>query len=77
MKKPFPAGLQERYAKTWRHLDSTATVLCEQTIESALDLAREIGDQNSGMQALVTGSLHLVSGALCLLDLDDAKQRLC
>lgn len=77
LKKRFSAEVQERYAETWRHLDPTVTVLCERTIESALDRAREIGDQNNGMQALVTRSLHLVSGALCFLEPEDAIQRLC
>ena len=77
LKKSFSAEVQERYAETWGSLDPTATVLRERTIEGALDRAREIGDQNNGMQALVTGSLHLVSGALYLLESDDRIQSLC
>ena len=37
-------------------------------IEEALSLARKIGEQNHGMQTLITGSLHLVGGALNLLN---------
>ncbi|RDL31543.1 uncharacterized protein BP5553_09752 [Venustampulla echinocandica] len=51
LKKRFSAEVQARYAETWGHLDPTATVLRERTIEGALDRAREIGDQNNGMQA--------------------------
>lgn len=75
--KRFSAEVQERYAETWGSLDPTATVLRERTIEGALDRAREIGDPNNGMQALITGTLHLVSGAICLLESDNARQRLC
>ncbi|KAH8586475.1 folylpolyglutamate synthase [Bisporella sp. PMI_857] len=73
--KSFSAEIQRGYAETWRNLDPKATVLCERTIQDALDRAREIGDQNNGMQALVTGSLHLVSGALCLLESYCSLQR--
>ncbi len=65
--------VQERYVETWKNLDTKATISSEQTIEGALDRAREIGDQNNGMRALITGSLHLVSGALCLLEPDDLR----
>ena len=51
----------------WKELDSTATIIIERTIEGALDRAKEIGKTEGGMQTLVTGSLHLVSGALYLL----------
>ncbi|KAH6670181.1 folylpolyglutamate synthase [Halenospora varia] len=70
LKKRFSPEVQEHYAETWGNLDPAATVLCERTIEGALERAREIGDQNTGIQALVTGSLHLVSGALYLLESD-------
>lgn len=40
---------------------------CERTIEGALHRAKTIG-ANVGMQTLVTGSLHLISGALCFLE---------
>ncbi|KAL3426831.1 folylpolyglutamate synthase [Phlyctema vagabunda] len=66
----FSAEVQERHAATWQNLDPTATVLRERTIEGALDLAREIATQDNGIQALVTGSLHLVSGVLYFLEHD-------
>jgi folylpolyglutamate synthase len=37
------------------------------TIEGAVKLAREIGAREDGMQVLVTGSLHMVGGALNVL----------
>ncbi|CRG90132.1 Folylpolyglutamate synthase [Talaromyces islandicus] len=58
----FSEEEQEKYAEFWRSFDPSAAVLCERTIEEALDRARKIGDQNSGIQILITGSLHLVSG---------------
>lgn len=42
----------------------------ERTIEEALDRARRI-DRGQGIQVLITGSLHLVGGALCLLEPDE------
>ncbi|KKZ68232.1 hypothetical protein EMCG_06089 [[Emmonsia] crescens] len=68
LRNRFSPELQKSYADFWRGFDRTATVLCERTIEEALHRAREIGDENNGMQALVTGSLRLISGALYLLE---------
>ena len=48
-------------------MDPGANISIEPTIEGALNLARRVGDQDNGMQALVTGSLHLVGSALSLL----------
>lgn len=55
------------YTNIWRNADPDATIECTQAIEEALSLARRIGEQNHGMQTLITGSLHLVGGALNLL----------
>lgn len=52
----------------WKKIDRDAVVLCTPTIDEALKKAREIGDQYGSMRTLVTGSLHLVSGALYLLN---------
>lgn len=48
-------------------MDPKAAIIKEQTIEGALNTARRIGEEKGGMQTLVTGSLHLVGGALNLL----------
>ena len=60
-------GLQELYSDVWRRIDPDAIIASEQSIQGALNLARTIGEQRNGMQTLVTGSLHLVGGALNLL----------
>lgn len=44
-----------------------AAVSTEPTIQGAMRLAERISAQQGGMQAFVTGSLHLVGGALNLL----------
>jgi folylpolyglutamate synthase len=72
----FSAEVQQHYAEVWKNLDPQATISRTRTIEEALHRAREIGDQEDGMQTLVTGSLHLVSGALCLLEPDHPAERL-
>ena len=77
LKNRFSPETQERYAQVWNDLDHRATLSLERTIEGALHRAREIGDQNDGMQTLITGSLHLVSGALHLLEPDHSVQHLC
>lgn len=73
----FSPETEERYTQVWKNLDPRATISRERTIEEALLRAREIGDQNDGMQTLITGSLHLVSGALHLLEPDHPVQHLC
>ncbi|KAL5364545.1 folylpolyglutamate synthase [Aspergillus floccosus] len=63
---PFPE-YRMIYTTVWNKFDPLAVVSSEPTIEGALKLARKIGGQASGMQVLVTGSLHLVGGALNIL----------
>jgi folylpolyglutamate synthase len=55
------------YSELWKKFDPQAKVLKHSTIEGALMLAKRIGDQEGGVQALVTGSLHMVGGALNIL----------
>ncbi|KAI9736733.1 MAG: hypothetical protein M1834_000937 [Cirrosporium novae-zelandiae] len=62
----FSSDAQERYANIWKSIDPKAEISLERTIEGALKLAKMIGDQGNGMQTLITGSLHLVGGALSL-----------
>lgn len=69
--KRFSENGQKDNVDTWKTLDPKSIVFCERTIQDALDRARSISDGNIKTQVLVTGSLHLVSGALCTLDLDD------
>ena len=63
---PFP-NFPVIYANLWKRLDPEAEVLIETTIEGALNLAKKIGEKSGGMQTLVTGSLHMVGGALNIL----------
>ena len=70
LKNRFSSKVQELYAEFWKKFDPEAAVSCERTIEGALHQARQIGELNNGMQTLITGSLHLVSGALYLLEPD-------
>jgi folylpolyglutamate synthase len=63
---PFPDFLTV-YSELWKSLDPQTKVSKNSTIEGALKLAKRIGDQEGGMLTLVTGSLHLVGGALNIL----------
>jgi len=69
--KRFSARFQEVQAETWRALCPTSRVFCDRTIQDALDRVRGIAVENHKPQVLITGSLHLVSGAICLLETDE------
>ncbi|KAL8856796.1 MAG: hypothetical protein Q9178_006633 [Gyalolechia marmorata] len=60
--------LQKKYIEAYRTIDPDARISIVPTIEGALNLAREIGSRDNGMQTLVTGSLYLLGGALRLLE---------
>ncbi|KAM0242876.1 hypothetical protein ACHAP5_007128 [Fusarium lateritium] len=67
--------VQQRFAEKWTSLDPIATVKVMATIEQSIDYARHVGDdlpEGETVQALVTGSLHLVGGALGILEKADA-----
>ncbi|CAF3448742.1 unnamed protein product [Fusarium graminearum] len=67
--------VQQRFAKKWTALDPSATVKVMPTIEQSIDYARHIGEdlpEGETVQALITGSLHLVGGALGILEKADA-----
>lgn len=66
---------QRRFAEEWARLDPGAEVHVIPTIQEALDCARRLGQglpAGSAVQAYVTGSLHLVGGALGILEQADA-----
>lgn len=63
---PFP-DLCSIYTSLWKEFHPNSTVSTEPTIEQAIRHAERIGLQQGGMEAFVTGSLHLVGGALSLL----------
>ncbi|KAG5984110.1 methionine-synthesizing 5- methyltetrahydropteroyltriglutamate--homocysteine methyltransferase [Claviceps digitariae] len=68
-------SVQRRLAERWRSLDPRCEVVVLPTIEEALGYARRVADGVEGgrkLHAYVTGSLHLVGGALGLLEKADA-----
>ena len=71
---------QRRFADKWASLDPTADIQVVPTIEEAINSARDLGkslgqevkDESVKVDAFVTGSLHLVGGALGILENADA-----
>ncbi|KAL2390322.1 hypothetical protein RJ035_001359 [Blastomyces gilchristii] len=55
------------YSSIWKGLNPQGVVSCEPTIEGAIKFAKRMGALQGGMEVLVTGSLHLVGGALNIL----------
>ncbi|KAM0556756.1 hypothetical protein ACHAPJ_005815 [Fusarium lateritium] len=67
--------VQQRFAEKWTSLDPAATVKVMPTIEQSIDYARHVGEnlpEGETVQAFITGSLHLVGGALGILEKADA-----
>ncbi|KAF4974151.1 hypothetical protein FZEAL_8916 [Fusarium zealandicum] len=67
--------VQQRFAEKWAELDPAATIKVMPTIEQSIDYARHMGEdlpEGEAVQAFVTGSLHLVGGALGILEKVDA-----
>jgi folylpolyglutamate synthase len=69
------AGLtvQKQFAAKWKSLDPEASVAVVSSIEEALDSAKALAKKDGNeiekeIQVLVTGSLHLVGGALAVLE---------
>ena len=60
--------LQDDYIKVWKSVHGEGHTAFEPSIEGALNLAKQIGDENGGMKTLITGSLYLIGGALRLLE---------
>ncbi|KAI1487993.1 tetrahydrofolylpolyglutamate synthase [Biscogniauxia mediterranea] len=70
---------QHAFAKRWKELDPKAQVVVLPTIEEAIEYVRGVAgklDDGDGegkqVRALITGSLHLVGGALGILEGADA-----
>lgn len=59
---------QKHYGNLWLNLDKNSKISIVSTVEEAVSLAKETGNQ--GMQTLVTGSFHLVGAMLCCLEPD-------
>ena len=64
---------QRVFADRWKQLDPSANVMLIPTIEEAINTARSLAKEDGPkLQALITGSLHLVGGALGILEGADA-----
>ncbi|KAL2173534.1 Mur ligase [Thermothelomyces heterothallicus CBS 202.75] len=63
---------QRVFADRWKQLDPSANVMLIPTIEEAINTARGLASGEHKVQALITGSLHLVGGALGILESADA-----
>jgi len=66
---------QRVFAEKWSALDPSANVMVIHSIEEAINTARGLADtidKDQKVQALITGSLHLVGGALGILEKADA-----
>ncbi|KAI0126397.1 tetrahydrofolylpolyglutamate synthase, partial [Xylariales sp. AK1849] len=62
---------QHQFAEKWSSLDPDAKVVVLPTIEDAISHVRDLGKELDGertVQAFITGSLHLVGGALGILE---------
>lgn len=67
--------VQRAFADKWSAIDPRAKVVVLPTIEDALNYARSVAGglpEGESVQAYVTGSLHLVGGALGILEETDA-----
>lgn len=66
--------MQRAFADKWKELDPSANVMLIPSIEEAINTARGLADKEGEQksQALITGSLHLVGGALGILEGADA-----
>lgn len=64
------------FADKWVELDPAAKVTVVATIEGAInhvrELTKDLNDEQEYVQAFITGSLHLVGGALGILEGADA-----
>ncbi|KAK5657008.1 hypothetical protein OQA88_3531 [Cercophora sp. LCS_1] len=66
---------QRAFAERWSTLDPAANITVIHSIEEAINKARSLSESledGQKVQALITGSLHLVGGALGILEKADA-----
>lgn len=73
-------AVQKALASTWAEIDSSAEVHVLRTIEEAIGTARSIAHAwakdagpDAEVMALITGSLHLVGGAIDVLETKETK----
>jgi folylpolyglutamate synthase len=69
--------VQQELAKVWRELDpdafTTVTRSIQDAIQSARGIAKSFSDSSQDVMVLITGSLHLVGGAIEILESDAGK----
>lgn len=67
--------VQRRFAERWSELDQKADISVAPSIEETMNKARNLTKslkQGETVQVFITGSLHLVGGALGILEGADA-----
>jgi folylpolyglutamate synthase len=67
--------VQKQFAEKWTSLDAEAIVQVTPSIEEALDTVKALAaakNEDEKVQAFITGSLHLVGGALGILEGSEA-----
>ena len=62
------------FGAIWKKFHKESHILYEPDVQKALACARKIGTEAGGMHTLVTGSQHLVGGALYSLNKYSPKQ---
>ncbi|KAK8184176.1 Mur ligase [Phyllosticta citribraziliensis] len=73
-------AVQQGLADTWRDMDPQADVRVDRSIEEAVGFAREVArlrgavSSDDEVKVFITGSLHLVGGALEVLDSQGRRQ---
>ena len=60
-------SLLDQYMKPWERAYPRSKVEKARSVESAFELAKEIGARGNAMHVLVTGSLHVIGEALRIL----------
>ena len=63
------------FGEIWKRFHKGSNILYEPNIQKALDCARKLGTEAGGMHTLITGSQHLVGGALYSLNKHTPEQR--
>ncbi|KAL9615864.1 MAG: hypothetical protein Q9160_009198 [Pyrenula sp. 1 TL-2023] len=73
--KLLDPDFQDAYAKIWNTTHPGSEVIFEPTIQQALEAAREVRGGEGLTQTLITGSQHLVGGALYVLEREKLSQK--
>lgn len=58
---------QRVYADIWKRVHPDTNILFEPTIQGALETVRKLSKDSGSIQTFITGSQHLVGGALSLI----------